>query len=375
MSDVAIKSPRLAILVSSDRRRGAEVFGEALGGALRERGWDVELFSLTTAGDGPRVAATPVSAIAPDRLGRLDRKVVTALRRRVADYEPDVVLANGAATMQYAVAALRSTWRRPRLVYVSIGEPMYWIRSPRHRFLRSLILKGVDRVLSVSATTAAQLVEHLGVPQAKVRVAPTGVPARFFAAVPEPSGEELRVVFIGNLSVEKDPMLALDVVESVAASHPVRLRFLGGGPLREALESTAAERGLGDIVEILGSVPDVVPHLEWADALLLTSRTEGLPGVPLEAAAAAVPSVVFAAGGSGETVVDGVTGRVVPKGDVAAAAAALGELAADPVLRRRWGDAARTRAAAEFTLEASVDRYIDLLTAEVRGRSATRTTP
>lgn len=357
-------------MVSSDRRRGAEVFGEALANGLLGRGWEVELFSLTTSETGPRVSTTPLSRIAPDRLGRLDRSVVTSLRSTIGDFGPDLVLANGAATMQYAVAGLRLMRNRPRLVYVSIGEPMYWIRSARHRRLRTLILKGVDRVLSVSSTTAQQLVDHLGVAPGKVRVAPTGVPARFFAAVPIEAGDELRVVFIGNLSTEKDPIAALDVVERARRSADVRLRFLGDGPLRERLEAEVDRRSLDAFVEILGSVPDVVPHLEWADVLLLTSRTEGLPGVPLEAGAAAVPSVVYAAGGSAETVEDGVTGRVVALGDVAAAAAALVGLAEDPGKRRAWGDAARHRVAAEFTLEQAVDRYMDLLYDELEPRRA-----
>ena len=363
------RPPRLAIVVSSDRRRGAEVFGEALGEGLRTKGWDVELVSLTSSPAGPRVAATALSPIAPDALGKLDRGVVAALREQVKRRSDDIVLANGAATMQYAIAALRVMRQRPRLVYSSIGEPMFWIRSARHRMLRTLILKGVDRVFSVSATTARQLVEHLGVPATKVRIAPTGVPDRFFSVVGDPPAPELRVVFIGNLSVEKDPIAGLDVIERVAASAPVAMRYLGDGPLREQLEQEVATRGLSDVVEVLGSVPDVLPHLAWADVLLLTSRTEGLPGVPLEAGAAGVPSVVYAAGGSAETVVDGVTGRVLPPGDAAGAAAALVELAGDHDRRRAWGEAARRMVAERFTLDAAVERYVDLLSDELAGSS------
>jgi glycosyltransferase involved in cell wall biosynthesis len=369
MSHDMHRPPRLAVVVSSDRRRGAEVFGEALAGGLRDRGWDVELFSLTTAGDGPRVQATPLSATRPDELGRLDRAVVTALRRRIGEQAPDLVMANGASTMQYAVAALAFKRARPPLIYVSIGEPMHWIRSPRHRMLRTLILKGVDRVLSVSAVTARQLVDHLGVPAHKVRVAPTGVPARFFEASPRPREGALRVVFVGNLSAEKGPVEAVEVVARAREKADVRLRMLGDGPLRADVERTVAARGLDDTVEVLGSVSDVVPHLEWADVLILTSQTEGLPGVPLEAGAAGVPSVVFAAGGAEETVEDGVTGRVVPVGDVGGAVAALVELAGDAALCRRWGDAARAMVAERFTLDHAVNRYIELLTSELPSTS------
>ncbi|HSF87495.1 MAG TPA: glycosyltransferase family 4 protein [Acidimicrobiia bacterium] len=362
------RSHRLAIVVSSDRRRGAEVFGEALAGGIRAQGWEAGLFSLASSARGPRVDATPLSATAPDQLGKLDPAVVRRLRSEMKRYAPDVVLANGAATMQYAVAGLRVMRDRPRLVYSSIGEPSYWIRNRRHRAVRAAILRGVDRVLSVSETTARQLVDHLGVPASKVRVAPTGVPARFFTVEPEPAADELRVIFIGNLSAEKDPLAALDVLTEGLRQAAMTLRYLGAGPLQSALERGVLDRDLGGAVEIMGSVADVLPHLAWADVLLLTSRTEGLPGVPLEAGAAGVPSVVYAAGGAAETVRDGETGRVVAKGDVDAAAAALVELARDPIKRRKWGDAARAMVRERFTLEASVQRYIQLLGDEVRER-------
>ncbi len=368
MNEKLLQSARLLILVSSDRRRGAEVFGEALGEGLRQRGWDVDLVSLSTSGEGPRIAATPLAPVAPDELGKLDLGVVRALRSRVASASPDIVLANGAATMQYAVAALRLMRRRPRLVYSSIGEPLYWIRSTRHRLLRTGILKGVDRVLSVSATTARQLVDHLGVASAKVRVAPTGVPERFFAVVSEPLADHLRISFIGNLSSEKDPLAALEIVARLAETTPVRMRYVGDGPLRGDLVQAIAARGLGGVVEVLGSVPDVLPHLAWADVLLLTSRTEGLPGVPLEAGAAGVPTVAYGVGGTVETVSDGETGRVIEPGDLEGAVAALVELVEKPEVRKAWGDAAKQMVAAHYTLDASLDRYMDLLTDELRHR-------
>ncbi len=362
---------RLAVLVSSDRRRGAEVFAEALTAGLTDRGWEVRLFALSAAATGPRVTATALSTIPPDRLGKLDRKVLVAIRREVRKWRPQIVLANGAATLQYTVAGLRVMPHRPRLVYVSIGEPTFWIRNARHRLVRNAILKGVDRVLSVSSTTATQLVDSLGVPPAKVRVAPTGVPDRFFAVTRGSPGDELRVVFIGNLSSEKDPLAALEVVRRAAHTHPVRLRMLGGGPLRERLDDEVVGSGLVGTVELLGPVPDIVPHLAWADVLLLTSRTEGLPAVPLEAGAAGVSSVVFDVGGAAETVLDGETGTVVPPGDLRLAAAALTELAADPELRRRRGEAARRFVRERFTLDAAVARYADLLADEL-GRSPSR---
>lgn len=358
------------VLVSSDRRRGAEVFGESLADGLAAAGWVVDFVSLATAPDGPRVSADPISIVSPDELGKLDRDVVGALRRRVADWVPDIVLANGSSTMQYAVAGLRLMRDRPRLVYVSIGDPMWWIRSRRHQLIRTGILKGVDRVFSVSATTARHLTEHLGVGSDRVRIAPTGVPPRFFDVVRQPRGDALRLVFIGNLSEEKDPMAALAIVAEVSKTTPVEMRFLGGGPLLDELEMAVAAIGLTSSVEVLGSVPDVLPHLAWTDALLLTSHTEGLPAVPLEAGAAGVPTVAYDVGGVVETVIDGETGRVVDAGDHPAAVHTIVAMAGDRVRTAEWGEAARRMVGERFTLAGAIQRYIDLLGDELAERSA-----
>jgi glycosyltransferase involved in cell wall biosynthesis len=359
------RRPRLVVVVSSDRRRGAEVFGEALATGLGERGWEVRLVALSGGDVPPRVDAELVGAVAPEALGKLDRGVVTGLRRRLATWRPDIVLAYGGPSVQYSTVAVRTMRRRPRLVVASIGDPMFWIRSRRHARLRALVLAGADRVFSVAAATATPLVDSLGVDPAKVRIAPTGVPDRFFSVAREPRGEELRIVVVGALSAEKDPVAAVGVVARVAASGPVELRMVGDGPLAAQVAAAVDTAGISDRVTLLGSVADVVPHLAWADVLLQTSRSEGLPGVVLEAAAAGVPSVVYGVGGSAEAVADGVTGAVLSPGDADGAVDALVALGSDRGRLAGMGERAAGRAHDLFRLDVAVDRYHELLTDEL----------
>ncbi|HUU57703.1 MAG TPA: glycosyltransferase, partial [bacterium] len=78
-----------------------------------------------------------------------------------------------------------------------------------------------------------------------------------------------------------------------------------------------------------------------------------------------------AVGGNPELVEPGITGLLVPAGDVVALAAALRELAGDPTRRRAMGRAARSRVVLEFTAEKMADRYAalyeDLLTSRGAG--------
>jgi glycosyltransferase involved in cell wall biosynthesis len=89
----------------------------------------------------------------------------------------------------------------------------------------------------------------------------------------------------------------------------------------------------------------------------MIAEPAGCPNASLEAMGAGLPVVSTDVGGAGEQVVDGVTGRLVPRGDDGALADALVELASDDALRRRLGEAGRARAEERFSLRRMVDDY------------------
>jgi glycosyltransferase involved in cell wall biosynthesis len=92
---------------------------------------------------------------------------------------------------------------------------------------------------------------------------------------------------------------------------------------------------------------------------VLCSITEGLPGALIEAAMAGLPAAATDVGFVRDIVDDGVTGRLVPVGDIAATAAALEECLSH---RDHWGGRARRNAMASFEKQLVVDRWFALLT-------------
>jgi glycosyltransferase involved in cell wall biosynthesis len=350
--------PSILVLVTSNARRGAEVFGSQLVEGLGERGWQASIAALGPAASG---AATIDAKVLGAGSAGLDAGLVRAVAAEIERLGPDVVLANGGATLRYAVAAVRTRRRRPTLVYGSIGEPMYWVRNRRHRITLALQLAMCDAVIAVSRATSSQLIEQVGVSAGKVTVASTGVSPRWLELATEPGAEPFNLVWIGSLSSEKDPALALDAF--AAASIPgATLRFVGDGPLRSELQARSVPG-----VEFVGAVPDVAPHLEWAGGLVLSSRTEGLPGVVLEALGSGLPVIATAVGGVGDVVIDGTTGRLVPARDVGALAAAITGLSSDPVGRVRMGAEGRALIAGSYLFSHSFDRYDAVLRGMVKG--------
>ncbi|MFM7674863.1 MAG: glycosyltransferase [Synechococcus sp.] len=120
-----------------------------------------------------------------------------------------------------------------------------------------------------------------------------------------------------------------------------RLRIVGDGPEREALEQQARQLAIADRVVFEGFQADPPRFFRRAPIFVLPSRFEGMPNALLEAMGFGLAPVVSdASPGPLELVESGVTGLVVPAGEAAPLAAALQRLVEDPALRQRCGAAA-----------------------------------
>ena len=137
----------------------------------------------------------------------------------------------------------------------------------------------------------------------------------------------------------------------------MRLVVVGDGALRKSLAELASTLGVADRVVFTGllSAAQVRQGMRHANAFVLNSTYEGLPHVVLEAMAAGLPVIATNAGGTGEVVENEVTGLLIPIGDEAALAGAIGRLWREPELGRRLVAAATTRIAAHFDFDAMVD--------------------
>jgi glycosyltransferase involved in cell wall biosynthesis len=213
------------------------------------------------------------------------------------------------------------------------------------------------------------------VPAGKLAVIPNGVPVE---AHPVPGADERLaarasfglpveapvVACIGALSGEKRVGA---VIDAVAALPGVHLVVAGGGPERPALEARASGGAAAGRVHFVGVLPGAGPALAAADVVVLASRTEGMPGVLIEAGLAARPCVATAVGGVPAVIEDGVTGVLVPPDDAtlpSALSSALADLlAAGPPRLAALGDAARRRCADNFSMTTVASAWADLLTA------------
>lgn len=349
--DVGEHMPRTLIVVSSNRRRGAEVFTERLRDGLTARGWVVDAVALRGSEGDSRADVGYLVSEEDSTGGRFEWPVLRTLRRKIRGHRPDLIIANGGATLRYSLAATFGLGTD--VAYVSIGEPDYWIRSTASRMLNRMMLRRVDKILAVSEATRRQLIALEPTTADKVVVTYTGLTGDLFEVQHSDYEGPLRVVMLGSLTSEKEPSLALD---AVAGLDDALLRFVGDGPLRTDLEKSVRKRGLENRVEFVGSVDDVKPHLGWAHVLLLTSKTEGLPGAILEGSAAGLAIVAVDVGGVGEAVQDGETGFVTGR-DRQEIEDALAKLDADRSLLKEMGSSGREVVKTRFLLDDVIENY------------------
>jgi glycosyltransferase involved in cell wall biosynthesis len=130
----------------------------------------------------------------------------------------------------------------------------------------------------------------------------------------------------------------------------VKFLFIGDGQLRPAIERRVADLGIGGQTVFTGFREDIPELLYAVDVVVLPSRWEGLPLVLLEAMACGKPIVATRVTGNVDVVVDGVTGFLVPIGDVQALADKIIQLQENAALRAAFGRQGRERVERHFSL-------------------------
>jgi D-inositol-3-phosphate glycosyltransferase len=254
--------------------------------------------------------------------------------------------------------------------------------SPTNRIkLETVIARNADWVAATSTDEVFELV-RMGRARSRTSVVPCGVDIDAFT--PEgpaaPRGRRGRIVSVGRLV----PRKGFDTMIRALPHIPDAELVIVGGPARteltndryaQRLQLLASQLGVADRVQMLGSVTrhEMPAVLRAADIVACTPWYEPFGIVPLEAMACGVPVVAAAVGGIRDTVVDDVTGRLVPPRDPTAVAEAIAALLRDSRQRAAFGAAGRERARSRYTWDrvaADTERIYEKLVPVRRGVAA-----
>jgi glycosyltransferase involved in cell wall biosynthesis len=177
---------------------------------------------------------------------------------------------------------------------------------------------------------------------------------------PDPVSRERtgRVGVVANLRPVKGLDFFVRAAAIVSRAQPrATFHIAGEGPLRSALNRMAADLGLTDRLALHGSVAEIPAFLADLEIGVLPSLSEGMSNALLEYMAAGRPIVATAVGANTRLIEDGISGLLVPPGDVGALGAAIDRLLAEPGLAARLGAAARGVAEQRYGRLAMVRRF------------------
>jgi glycosyltransferase involved in cell wall biosynthesis len=212
------------------------------------------------------------------------------------------------------------------------GSPLRRVLAPLADRLVRRAVRGADAVRTLSPFTSG-IVRDLGVEPAAEFPAFMDLDT-FLEHEPAPLPERPVFLFVGVLERYKAVEVLAQAWRLAAPRMPsATLRLVGSGTMREVAERLVADSPDRVLWTPRLEAREVSAALDEATALLLPSRSEGLPRIAVEAFCRGRPVIGARAGGIPDLVVDGENGLLVPPGDAAGLAAALTRLAADRSLQ------------------------------------------
>lgn len=287
--------------------------------------------------------------------GEWDVFSANTLARIVRDAEIDILHAHTSHAHTLACLARRKAGRGRVVVSRRVSFP------PRPGVFNRWKYAQPDMFLSVSGRVDETLAEY-GIPASRRRIVHSAVdPARLDALplsraeLDVPENAPL-VVSAGALVAHKDIENLVEAAAIARGAFPdLRVVVAGEGDRRAAIEARVAALGLDGCVTLLGHRNDAPRLIRAGDCYVSSSWSEGLGTSILEALACGTPVVACEAGGAGEMVIPGETGRLVPVRNAGALADAIIATLDDPGGARAMADRGRAHVEAHFLVDRMVE--------------------
>lgn len=399
---------RILILDTSPIRRGAQVFASELATHLKTLGNEVSRVYLFQVDEKETVQLGVTDKVLSfyeknwlEKIPSFQPFLLNQLRKEIQFFQPDVILCNGSKNLKYGALLKLFGWHSgSKLVGRFIDDAVFWNPGGIKKQSYSFWISKFDGLIGVSQASLQSVQDHYqfkkparvihrAFDSSKFSHAPNRLAARNQLGLEE---KEEVLLFLGNLTQQKRPDRFIDIFSKLIKTRPsLKALIVGDGPLRENLENQVAIKNqesrdkkqekesnskesivlnLASYVSFKGYQQDVAPYLAASDLLILTSDTEGLPGVVLEAAYFGVPTVSTEVGGIKECLIDGETGFLVPSKSIEDFCEKIDYLLDHQDLRKTMGAKAKTFISKNFKMDQVANQYLNFFSSLIHPNSS-----
>jgi len=337
---------------------------------LLDKNLDISVFSFRGIGEtggilntnGIKVYSPPMSSLPFIRSIVTVFSLISLIRRKspaiIHFYLPEAYLIGGIVSLFFPKIK-RIMSRRSLGLYQRNKLLVGWIEKKLHQRM--------NVILANSNAVARELIEE-GVKNDQLIIIKNGIDSSKFTvqdSLPlkktfNASDDTLIIIYVANQIPYKghaDLLRALHIINNKLQKDWIILCAGRDTEYGHELRRLAGELGLANRIHWLGQRDDIPTLLSISHIGVCPSHQEGFSNFILEGMAAGLPMIVTNVGGNPEAVIDGITGKIVPKESSEKLGKAILELANDSVSRHEMGEAGKTRVRTEFSLDKSISAF------------------
>jgi glycosyltransferase involved in cell wall biosynthesis len=367
---------KLLFLDTKPIRRGAQVFVDDLSQHFHEEGIEIKKVYLYAYHESVKLNLLNQDTELNGNEKHIFEKIPTIhpvlllrLIKTINAWNPDFVLLNGSRTLKYGAAAKPFLYKNTKLIYRIIDSPKFWNRSVLKQFYyRKLILSNIDAAVGVSQASLNDMVALHGYNK-PTTVIHRAIQENKFKNVASKENCRLKfstkstdkvLLFLGNLTPQKRPDRFVEIIKLVKQDFPeIKAWIVGDGVLRQETEALVLKYDLQNNIKFWGYQQNVTELISASDLLVLSSDTEGLPGVVLECGYLGVPAVSANVGGINECLDNGKTGYVVQTQNPEEYANYITELLDNEEKRKSMGVLSMQKVKSGFTMDTVAEKYLE----------------
>ncbi len=354
--------PKLLLTLPELRVGGVETHVIDLARGLKQKGYDPLVVSF----GGKLVEKLDVAGIDHIKLPVHSKSpfvifnLIGPIRKLIEERKIELIHAHSRVPAWISYISLRSQDRK--IPFVTTCHSTYSVH------VGSRVMVWSDRMIAVSEFVRKHMMNHFGTDPELIGTIHNGISPDLYS---EEHAEAMRckykeefglgpntkvVGMVASLTPRKGYTYFLQAAKQIIAEHPdTRFLGIGGGPQRDELEATVRDLGLEGKALFTGVRGDVRDLMNFFDIFVLSSTSEGLPYVILEAMCMRKTIVTTDVGGIPEAIQHGSNGILVKPREVDSLARYISELLADENRSRALGDAARATSVESFTVQKMVD--------------------